>query len=108
MDPHTVQWRPGNASWTFTSDRNSKDCVLPVNEGDVLDRIARLPISEWSYIGFPQRHIGPMAQDFPALFPLNDDDKTLNEADLHGVALAAIRGLNQKIEARSWKRRTLN
>jgi hypothetical protein len=38
-----------------------------------------------------------MAQDFHALFPLNDSDTTLNDADLHGVALAAIQGLNQKL-----------
>jgi SMC interacting uncharacterized protein involved in chromosome segregation len=39
-----------------------------------------------------------MAQDFHALFPLNDNDKVLNDADLHGVALAAIQGLNEKVE----------
>ena len=39
-----------------------------------------------------------MAQDFHALFPLNDSDTTLNDADMHGVALAAIQGLNQKLE----------
>ena len=42
-----------------------------------------------------------MAQDFHALFPLNDDDKVLNDADLHGVELAAIKGLNQKVEQQS-------
>ena len=39
-----------------------------------------------------------MAQDFHALFPLSDSDVTLNSADLDGVALAAIQGLNQKLE----------
>ncbi len=39
-----------------------------------------------------------MAQDFHGLFPLNDNDKVLNDADLHGVELAAIQGLNQKLE----------
>ncbi len=48
--------------------------------------------------GLWQRHIGPMAQDFHRLFPLNDDDKMLEDADLHGVELAAIQGLNQKLE----------
>ena len=38
-----------------------------------------------------------MAQDFHRLFPLNDDDKMLEDADLHGVELAAIQGLNQKL-----------
>ena len=68
-----------------------------------LHLVASLPISEWNYIGYEQRHIGPMAQDFHAQFPLNDSDTTLNDADLHGVALAAIQGLNEKVEVRSAK-----
>jgi hypothetical protein len=42
-----------------------------------------------------------MAQDFHAAFPLNESDTTLNDADLHGVALAAIQGLNGKLESRN-------
>jgi hypothetical protein len=30
--------------------------------------------------------------------PFNDNDKMLNELDVQGVALAAIQGLNQKLE----------
>ncbi len=96
-----VSWVPGNASWSFTSDRHTKDRVTPVNPDSVLQKVARIPINEWSYIGYPQRHIGPMAQDFHAEFPLNADDKALNDADLHGVALAAIQGLNEKVEVRN-------
>jgi peptidoglycan hydrolase CwlO-like protein len=44
-----------------------------------------------------------MAQDFHGLFPLNDNDKELNDADLHGVELAAIKGLNQKLDDRCQK-----
>jgi predicted RNase H-like nuclease (RuvC/YqgF family) len=39
-----------------------------------------------------------MAQDFHSAFPLNDNDKMLNDADMHGVALAAIQGLNMKLQ----------
>jgi hypothetical protein len=94
----TVVWTPGSASWSFTSDRNLKDRVAPVNGPSILEKVSRIPINEWSYIGHDQRHIGPMAQDFHAQFPLNENDKVLNDADLHGVALAAIQGLNQKVE----------
>ncbi|NOS70578.1 MAG: hypothetical protein HOP33_11690 [Verrucomicrobia bacterium] len=93
-----VVWTPGNASWSFTSDRNAKDRIKPVDAPSVLEKVSRVPIAEWSYIGYPQRHIGPMAQDFHDQFPLNGDDRSLNDADLHGVALAAIQGLNQKLE----------
>ena len=94
----TVSWTPGTGSWSFTSDRNLKDRFEAVDAESVLAKVAQLPIVEWSYQGYPQRHIGAMAQDFHGLFPLNDNDKALNEADLHGVALAAIKGLNQKVE----------
>ena len=94
----SVTWLPGSASWSFTSDRNTKDHLTTVNAREVLDKVCGLPITEWNYLGYEQRHIGPMAQDFHAAFPLNTNDTSLNDADLHGVALAAIQGLNQKLE----------
>jgi transposase len=39
-----------------------------------------------------------MAQDFHAAFNLGDDDKYIATVDADGVALAAIQGLNQKLE----------
>jgi hypothetical protein len=94
-----VIWTPGSASWSFSSDRNLKEGFEKVDGASVLDKVARLPISEWNYRGYSQRHIGPMAQDFHAAFPLNESNTTLNDADLHGVALAAIQGLNEKVES---------
>jgi hypothetical protein len=94
----TLFWVPGSASWTFTSDRAKKEGFKPVDSEGVLEKVAALPVTEWNYKGYPQRHIGCTAQDFHAAFPLNDDNTTLNDADLHGVALAAIQGLNQKVE----------
>ncbi|HEX5219292.1 MAG TPA: tail fiber domain-containing protein [Verrucomicrobiae bacterium] len=95
-----VVWIPGSPSWSFTSDRNTKERVTPVDPVEVLERVGRLPIAEWSYQGYEQRHIGPMAQDFHAAFPFSSDATTLNSADLDGVALAAIQGLNQKVQTR--------
>jgi len=99
----SVAWAPGAGSWSFTSDRNLKERFEAVDTQSVLEKVARLPILEWNYKKFPQRHIGAMAQDFHALFPLNDDDKSLNELDLHGVELAAIQGLNDKVEVGNQK-----
>jgi hypothetical protein len=39
-----------------------------------------------------------MAQDFRAAFGLGDDEKTIATVDADGVALAAIQGLNAKLE----------
>ena len=101
-----VAWTPGSASWSFTSDRNTKDRLKSVDTQEVLEKVTRVPIHEWNYIGYEQRHIGPMAQDFHAQFPFNNDDKSLNDADLHGVTLAAIQGLNQKLEQKLEQKET--
>jgi peptidoglycan hydrolase CwlO-like protein len=44
------------------------------------------------------RHVGPMAQDFTAAFHVGENDTTISTVDEGGVALAAIQGLNQKVE----------
>jgi hypothetical protein len=44
-------------------------------------------------------HIDPIAQDFHTAFGLNGpDDKHISVLDEGGVALAAIQGLNEKLE----------
>ena len=43
-------------------------------------------------------HMGPVAQDFYAAFHLGGSDTTITTVDPDGVALAAIQGLNQKLE----------
>jgi hypothetical protein len=97
----TVSWTPGSGSWSFTSDRNAKEKFAPLNSREVLEKVVRLPVTEWNYKGYADKHVGPMAQDFHAVFPFNDNDKMLNSADVAGVSLAAIQGLNQKVEAQS-------
>ena len=90
-------------AFNMTSDRNAKENFTPVNAGAVLARVAALPVSEWNYKTESQQvqHIGPMAQDFSAAFGLDGrDDKHISVVDEGGVALAAIQGLNQKVEAK--------
>lgn len=83
-----------------TSDVNVKEDIKPINGKDILRRVSEMPISEWTF-KFDEtnaRHIGPMAQDFKAQFDLGNSDKTIGIGDSAGVALAAIKGLNQVIE----------
>lgn len=94
----TVSWSLGAGSCSFRSDHSLKDRFVLVDNSAVLDKIAKLPVVEWNYKGSGQQHIGAMAQNFHTLFPLNDNDKVLNDADLHGVELAAIKGLNEKLQ----------
>jgi hypothetical protein len=84
------------------SDRNAKRDFAPVSPAQILAKVAQLPISEWSYkADAGTRHLGPVAQDFYSIFNLGTDEKHLAPIDEGGVALAAIQGLNQKLEARS-------
>ena len=86
-------------SVTQTSSRVEKRGFETVDGQSVLDKVAALPISEWSYkADSPSvRHIGPMSEDFHAAFGLGKTDKGLTSVDTTGVALAAIQGLNQKL-----------
>ena len=85
-----------------TSDRNAKKNFRPVNSREVLDKVASLSVSRWRFTNdLGGEHIGPMAQDFFAAFGVGPDDKHIATVDADGVALAAIQGLNQKVEERA-------
>jgi hypothetical protein len=86
--------------WTSVSDRNAKENFTSIAPGDVLAKVVALPITQWKYKVEPAgvRHIGPVAQDFHAAFGFGVSDKAIGTVDEGGVALAAIQGLNQKME----------
>lgn len=96
-----VSLAPGSGSWSSVSDRAMKAEIESVDAGAVLAQVAALPIYTWRYKTQAQgiRHMGPMAQDFHAAFQLNgEDNRTISTVDPDGVALAAIQGLNEKLE----------
>jgi hypothetical protein len=93
-------------TWVNGSDRNSKEDFAAINPRTVLEKVSALPITEWQYKveADGTKHIGPMAQDFHAAFGLNGaDDKHISTVDEGGVALAAIQGLNQKLNEKDAK-----
>ncbi|MBL9115416.1 MAG: tail fiber domain-containing protein [Verrucomicrobiaceae bacterium] len=79
------------------SDRNEKTAVTDVDEADVLQKLATLPIHHWRYKeeDAAVTHLGPMAQDFSSTFGLGDSDKHIHPADALGVALAAVKQLTR-------------
>lgn len=87
-------------TFNTTSDRNAKENFSSVDSRAILEKVVALPISRWDFkVNGNSDHIGPMAQDFHAAFGLNGaDDKHIATVDADGVALAAIQGLNQKLE----------
>jgi hypothetical protein len=97
-----VQLGAGGVSWGTMSDRNLKENFHPIDPRDILEKVAQLPLTEWNLTSQNPgiRHLGPMAQDFYAAFGLGADDRYITSSDADGVALAAIQGLNQKVEQR--------
>ena len=94
-------------SFNTTSDRNMKENFAAVSAKAVLDKVVSLPISQWNFkqnLGI--NHIGPMAQDFYAAFNVGSDDKHIATVDEDGVALAAIQGLDEKVESGKLKTET--
>jgi hypothetical protein len=82
------------------SDVNAKQGIEAVDPADVLERVARLPVSIWEYSDRPgERHIGPMAQDFHQAFGLGSNDTSISVVDASGVALASIQALADRNEA---------
>jgi hypothetical protein len=93
----------------LTCDQNLKANFSDVDRGDILERLAAMPIRGWNYKMDPAgvQHIGPTSQDFRAAFELNGDDETnIASVDAQGIALAAIQGLNEKLNAENAQLRT--
>jgi hypothetical protein len=85
-----------NGSVSSSSDRNVKRDITAVNPREVLEKVASLPITTWTYTNDASnaKHLGPMAQEFHAAFGLGSSDKHIASVDADGVALAAIQALN--------------
>lgn len=82
----------------YTSSRALKDEIAPVDSALILEKIAALPISEWSYKKDEGkvRHIGPMSEDFNAAFGMKgSSDDRISSIDMSGITLAAVKELNE-------------
>ena len=96
-----AQLLPNATAWSVLSDRNVKKNIAPINYQSVLDKLAQVPIDQWNYNWEKDTdvpNLGPMAQDFKAAFFPGRDDKSISTLEYDGVELAAIQGLNQKLE----------
>lgn len=87
-------------AFNTTSDRHAKTGFTAVDPQEVLRKVAALPITRWAFTNTASvAHIGPVAQDFHAAFGVGTDDRHIATVDADGVALAAIQGLNAKLES---------
>ncbi len=86
--------------WTNASSRSFKEGFGSVDAMAVLDKLVALPVQTWFYKASRAegQHMGPFAEDFAKTFGLGNDEKHITTVDESGVALAAIQGLNRKVE----------
>lgn len=94
---------PGGGTFVCTSDRASKTGYQRLDPGWVLDRLEGLPVTSWRYrdeAGAP-RHVGPTAQAFANAFGLGADRRGIALVDANGIALAAVKGLDERLDALS-------
>ena len=98
-----VSLAAGSGTWSSLSDRNSKENLVSADPQEILAKVAALPVATWNYKSQAAsiRHIGPMAQDFHAAFGVGEDERHITTVDEEGVALAAIKGLNQKLDEKN-------
>ena len=92
-----VQLAANGTSWASVSDRTRKEDFREINGEEILSKLAALPVTSWRYKNDDSgnRYIGPMAQDFHALFGLGTDT-TIATLDVDGVTLAGIKALGQR------------
>jgi len=96
-----VPYPPDGVCYTdcpAVSDRAMKEGFEEVDPSSVLERVAQMPVTRWSYRAEPGvRHMGPMAQDFSAAFGLGASDRRIEFVDANGVLIAAIQGLEREM-----------
>jgi trimeric autotransporter adhesin len=91
----------GGPGWTCSSDRNLKDDFTPVDTAALLERLDGMPVFTYRFKNARDHalYLGVTAQDFAAAFHLgNGDDTTINTANIEGVAVAAAKGLYEKLK----------
>ena len=83
------------------SSRDLKTDKTPIDEDEILEKVAKLPVEAWRYksgLGLTEEpHVGTYAEDFQETFGLGDG-KTLNLMDTTGILMASVKSLSKKVK----------
>lgn len=96
-----VQLGANATSWSALSDHNAKKDFAPVDGREVLRKLDEVPVQSWRYKwdeAGSTPHLGPVAQEFKAVFFPGRDDKSISTLEFDGVELAAIQGLHALVK----------
>lgn len=97
---HGTFYTAASNGWENVSDRNLKENFASIDSLDILAKLVEMPVQTWTWKNEKEtvRHLGPVAQDFFSAFNLGVDNRHISTMDANGIALAAIQGLNRKLE----------
>jgi len=89
-----------NGTFSNPSSRELKENFAPLDPSTMLQKLAQVRISEWSYKSDEQklRHIGPTVEDFRNTFGLGTEGQYIFPMDVQGVTMAAVQGLYQLVQ----------
>ncbi len=84
-----------------SSSREVKTDIEALDARTVLEQVVALPVSQWRYRDSAEGdvRIGPMAEDFQAVFGLGDGQH-ISSSDVGGIALASVQGLYRELQQR--------
>jgi hypothetical protein len=93
----------GGISQFFASSEELKTDKEPVDGEEVLVGLRAIPVESWNYkrgAGDGGSHVGPYAEDVRAQFgdKAAPGGKVLDAISMHGLALAAVKALDKKVE----------
>jgi hypothetical protein len=88
---------------TSGSSRKAKRDIARVDPAEILAKLGSLSINRWRYRqdAAGALHIGPMAEDFYAVFGCGADNEHIAPADIAAVAAASAQALKQENEAQA-------
>lgn len=87
---------------SFISSEDVKYDKRPIEtEGSLLNRLKKVRVEKWKYIGEDTDHIGPYAEEFNDTFDVGKDNKgMISLVDALGVLMGSVKELDAKVEAR--------
>lgn len=99
-----VQVNAGGSSWVSISDSTKKERFLPSDPEAMLAKLRNIRLGTWNYKVQREpefRHYGPMAQEIFAAYGKDaygtiGNDTTLAQADMDGIILALVKGLEAR------------
>lgn len=102
-----VSLAAGGNAWATISDSAAKERFTPAAPEDFLQKLNALRLGSWNYKGQSApgyRHYGPMAQEIFSAYGKDaygsiGNDTSLNSADMDGIMMILLQGLEKRTTA---------